>query len=36
MILETRVALLIFLFELEISGVAVHEVHQNSENGYLQ
>ena len=31
--LETRVVLLIFLLELEISGVAVQIIHQNSKNG---
>ena len=31
--LETRAALLIFLLELEISGVAVQNIHKNSENG---
>ena len=30
-ILETRVVLLIFLLELEISGVAVQGIHRNSE-----
>ena len=29
--LETRAALLIFLTELEISGVVVQRIHQNSE-----
>ena len=29
--LETRVALFIFLLELEISGVDVQSIHQNSE-----
>ena len=31
--LETRTALLIFSLELEISGVAVQSINQNSENG---
>ena len=29
--LETRAVLLVFWLELEISGVAVQEIHQNSE-----
>ena len=29
--LETQVVLLIFLFELEISGVSVQRIHQNSQ-----
>ena len=33
--LETWVLLLIFSFELEISGVAVQKIHQNSENWWL-
>ena len=33
---ETRIVLLIFLLELKIFGVAVKEIHQNSENGGLQ
>ena len=31
--LEPRTALLIFSFELEISGVAVQSIHQNDKNG---
>ena len=31
--LETRAVRLIFPLELEISGVAVQSIHQNSENG---
>ena len=31
--LETPAGLLIFLLELEISGVAVQNIHKNSENG---
>ena len=31
--LETRAVLLIFSLELEISGVAVQSIHQNSKNG---
>ena len=31
--METRAILLIFLLELEIPGVAVQIIHQNSENG---
>ena len=30
--METRAALLVFRLELEISAVAVQEIHQNSEN----
>ena len=33
--LETWAALLIFLLELEISGVAVQSIHQNSEKWQL-
>ena len=33
--LETRAVLLIFLLELEISGVAVQSIHQNSEKWRL-
>ena len=33
--LETRAALLIFLLELEMSGVAVQRIHQNSANWWL-
>ena len=33
--LETRTVLLIFLIELEISGVAVQRIHQNSEEWWL-
>ena len=33
---ETRAILLVFLLELEILGVVVQEIHQNSKNGYLQ
>ena len=33
--LETRAVLLIFLLELEISGVAVQSIHQNSEKWQL-
>ena len=31
--METRTVLLIFLLELEIPGVTVQRIHQNSENG---
>ena len=33
--METRAVLLIFLLELEISGVAVQNIHQNSEKWWL-
>ena len=33
--LETRVALLIFSLELEMSGVAIQKIHQNSEKWWL-
>ena len=33
--LETRVVLLIFVLELEISGVAVEGIHQNRETWQL-
>ena len=33
--LETRAVLLIFLLELEISGVTVQSIHQNSKNDYF-
>ena len=33
--LETQVVLLIFSLELEISGVAVQRIHQNSEKWWL-
>ena len=33
--LETRAALLIFLLDLEISGVAVQSIHKNSEKWQL-
>ena len=29
--METRVVLLVFLLELEISGLAIQSIHQNSE-----
>ena len=33
--LETRAVLLIFSLELEISGVAVQRIHQNSKKWWL-
>ena len=33
--LKTRTALLIFLLELEISGVAVENIHENSKRWWL-
>ena len=33
--LETRAVLLIFLLELQISGIAVQGIHQNNEKWWL-
>ena len=34
--LDTRVVLLVFLLEFEVSGAALHEIHQNRKYDCLQ